>query len=199
MCICMPYIYVMFNVWLLHDLLWCLCGTVKCHTKKCFFLWNNAVSCTTYVAAAGMLARLILLLCVYQSVRLFDCSSISSFDDFTAKWDWSCVCWNVCIFSSLLNVCQCIALLLVSCLSFLIALYLLMKLSIMATAFVCMCLNICHQILLILFNMSASGSLLTYNFVVVWYCRNVSAVIDVDLMCNLLHMICLPLVVSCMV
>ena len=55
------------------------------------------------------------------------------------------------------------------------------------------------KFLLILFNMSASGSVLAYGSFVVWYCRYVSAMIDVGLMCCLLHMIHLPLVVSCMV
>ena len=53
--------------------------------------------------------------------------------------------------------------------------------------------------LLILFNMSTSGSVLTYDSFVVWYCRYVSVVIDVCLMCHLLYMIRLLLVVSCMV
>ena len=155
MYIYMLYIYVMFNVWLLCDLLLWFCGKCamlacqpasKILYKKCFFSWNNEVSHTTYAAMANMSTRPILLLCIYQSVRLFDCSSISSFDDFAAKWDWSCVCWNACIFSSLLIVCHFIVLLLVSCLSFLIALHLLMNLSIMDTVFVCTCLDICHQI-----------------------------------------------------
>ena len=55
------------------------------------------------------------------------------------------------------------------------------------------------RFILILFNMSASGSVLVCCCFVDWYCRYESAVIDVGFMCCLLHVICLPLVVRCIV
>ena len=58
---------------------------------------------------------------------------------------------------------------------------------------------ICHWILLILFNMSTTVSVPGCDCFVEWYCRYVSAVIDVDLMCHLLWVICLPSVVGCIV
>ena len=47
--------------------------------------------------------------------------------------------------------------------------------------------------------MSVSGSVLGCDCFVEWYCKYVSAVIDVGLMYCQLQVICLPLVVSCMV
>ena len=54
-------------------------------------------------------------------------------------------------------------------------------------------------LLLICLNMSSSGSVLVCDCFVVWCCRYVSDVPDVGLMCCLLHVIHLPLVVSCIV
>ena len=54
-------------------------------------------------------------------------------------------------------------------------------------------------LLLIFLNMSPSGSVLVCDGFVAWYCRYVSAVTDLGLMCCLLCVIHLPLEVSCIV
>ena len=54
-------------------------------------------------------------------------------------------------------------------------------------------------LLLILFSMSTNGSVQVWDCFGALCCRYVAAVIDVGLMCCLLHVIHLPLVVSCMV
>ena len=67
----------------------------------------------------------------------------------------------------------------------------------MLLLFVCM-LAYAVGLLLIHFNMSSNGSVHVFECFVVWYCRYVSTVTDVGLMCHLLHVICLPFVVHCM-
>ena len=64
--------------------------------------------------------------------------------------------------------------------------------------FVC-ALTCAVGVLLILFNMSASGSVLVQCHFVALYCRYVSTVIDVGFMYHLLHVIHLPFDVSCIV
>ena len=85
LCLMYDYCTIYYDAYAASDLCRLVSWLAKCHTKRCFFLQNNAVGHTTYAAMADMLAGPMLLLCAYQSVRLFDCSSISSFDDFAAK------------------------------------------------------------------------------------------------------------------
>ena len=67
----------------------------------------------------------------------------------------------------------------------------------MLLLFVCI-LAYAVGLLLIHFNMSSNGSDYVFECFVVWYCRYISVVTDVGLMCHLLCVILLPFVVSCM-
>ena len=67
----------------------------------------------------------------------------------------------------------------------------------MLLLFVCM-LAYAIGLLLIHFNTSSNGLVCVFGCFVVWYCRYVSTVTDVGLMCHLLCVILLPFVVSCM-
>ena len=71
-----------------------------------------------------------------------------------------------------------------------------MTLCIMNVTVVCMHVSICCELLLIHFNMSSNRSVCVFECIVVWYCRYVSVVTDVGLMCCLLDVILLPFVVS---
>ena len=67
------------------------------------------------------------------------------------------------------------------------------------TVICCLSSNINRWIFVMLFNISASRSALVLCCFVDWYCMYVSAITAVGLMWCLLHVICLPLVVSCIV
>ena len=181
-------------------LCWPIGQPTECHSKKCLFSWNNVVGCMTFVAVTDMPAELMNVCYVYSNPSGF----LIMHPDL--------VCMTLLSCDSVLLL---LGMFVSSCLCLLFATVVFCSISIVSLSWMMFVWLLCcalwlfvllvyamtytHGLLLILFCMSANGSVQVWDCFVVLYCRYVAAVIDVGLMCHLLHIVHLPLVVSCMV
>ena len=203
--LCLCYAYWMIMSWLtaMVVLIMCYVGLSagwQNVIQKCLFLWDNVVGHKTFGAMANMLAWPIIgAICVRVSIFLTICLDLILMTSLSCK---------LTPLSFRTFIAHCLKLLLATILlcSFLSIAFPFWVLFVcwLHCTLLLILLLLCvlvHStgLLLILFNMSANGSILVWDCFVALYCMFESTVTDMGFMCCLLHVIHLPLAVNCMV